>query len=164
MLVNDLKAENSTKRMIDILLNQQNNPLLKYILSEFQMTIKKLPHNENSKDDINISTLPPNHLFPFNIIKFENNNNNKNNYKFDTYKDINEINHNRKIEKIKNKFNDFQEIINKKPKNNNNINIEPKKNGINCLNYNNNPNKNVYTNLCPPNNLENGLFLLKNNL
>ena len=53
MLVNDLKAENSTKRMIDILLNQQNNPLLKYILSEFQMTIKKLPHNENSKDDIN---------------------------------------------------------------------------------------------------------------
>ena len=161
MLIDDLKTENTTKRMIDILLNQQNNPELKNILSKLQMTIKNLPNNENSKDDINISTLPANHLFPFNIIKFEKNNIIKNNYKFDICKDINEINHNRKIEKLKNKFNDFQDIINKKPKNNNNINIKTKTIGINNLNYNKNPNMDVYSNLCPPNNLENGLFFIE---
>ena len=161
MLIDDLKTENTTKRMIDILLNQQNNPELKNILSKLQMTIKNLPNNENSKDDINISTLPANHLFPFNIIKFEKNNIIKNNYKFDICKDINEINHNRKIEKLKNKFNDFQDIMNKKPKNNNNINIKTKTIGINNLNYNKNPNMDVYSNLCPPNNLENGLFFIE---
>ena len=161
MLVDDLKTENTTKRMIDILLNQQNNPELKNILSKLQMTIKNLTNNENSKDDINISTLPANHLFPFNIIKFEKSNIIKNKYKSDLYKDINEINHNRKIEKLKNKFNDFQDIINKKPKNNNNINIKTKTIEINNLNYNKNPNMDVYSNLFPPNNLENGLFFIE---
>ena len=163
MLVNDLKTENSAKRMINILLNEQNNPELKNILFGLQMTIKKLPQNENSKEDSRISTLPANYLSPFEIIKFEKNKSMKNFCKLDANKNISEVNRNRKIEKLKSKFNDFQEIMNKKPKNKNKFNLEQKNNkGMNYL-----INKKIskeFTNLYPANNPEDGLFLIDSNL
>lgn len=161
MLVNDLKTENSAKRMINILLNEQNNPELKNILFGLQMTIKKLPQNENSKEDSRISTLPANYLSPFEIFKFEKNKSMKNFCKLDVNKNISEVNRNRKIEKLKSKFNDFQEIMNKKPKNKNKFNLEQKNNkGMNYL-----INKKIskeFTNLYPANNPEDGLFLIDN--
>ncbi len=150
MLEKNLKNENSSQRMINALLKEENNSEVKKILSELQMTIKKLPRNEDCKEDNSISTLPPNNLFPFDVYKlqkinrknkFKNNNNNYN---------PREINNNRKIEKIKAKLNDFQEIMNKKPKSKNMFNAEPKDIKEKFL-IRHNSRKN-YTNLCPVNN------------
>ena len=160
ILEENLKNENSSKRMLNILLKQQNNPELQNILSELQTTIKKLPRNEDSKEDNSISTLPANHLFPFDIYKFEKTNIKRNN-KFKPYNyNIREINNNRKIEKFKSKFNEYQEIINKKPKSKNTFNVEPKEKKENNLFYYNN--KKNYTNLCPANNIGKDLFYLEN--
>ena len=161
LLEENIKTESSTKKMIDILLNQQNNPELKNILSELQITIKKLPRNEDKKEDNSITTQPANYFFPFGITKIERINGLKNNSNFDVSDDITKINRNRKIEKLKSKLNEFQEIMNKKPRNKNYLNVEPKNNtNFNYLNFI--KNKKVYTNLCPANNLENDLFYLEN--
>ena len=159
MLEENLKTENSTKRMIDNFLKQQNNPELKNILSELQMTIKKLPHSENTKENNSISTLPANYLFPFNMLKFQRIQNFKNNNNSNIKNNISEINQNKKIEKLKAKFKDFHEIINRKPKNKKYINAETNDKGITSLNNYNK--QKVYSNLFPANNLENGLFVLE---
>ncbi len=151
ILIDDLKTDISTKRMIDILLKQQNNKELKNILSELQITINKLPDNKKNKED-KLSTLPANYLFPYNsnIINYKKNN--IKNMKFDVNKDISEINRNRKIEKLKDRFNDFQQIINKKYKN---------KNCTNEININYNENQKVFNNLYPANNVHNDLFIIE---
>lgn len=150
ILIDDLKTDISTKRMIDILLKQQNNKELKNILSELQITINKLPDNKKNKED-KLSTLPANYLFPYNsnIINYKKNN--IKNMKFDVNKDISEINRNRKIEKLKDRFNDFQQIINKKYKN---------KNCTNEININYNENQKVFNDLYPANNVHNDLFII----
>lgn len=157
MLEKNLKNENSSQRMINVLLNKENKPEIKNILSELQMTIKKLPHNEDCKEDTNISTLPPNHLFPFDLYKLQKNNRN-NKFKINNF-NIREINNNRKIEKIKSKLNDFQDIINKKPKSKNTLNVEPKDIKEKYLIRHNN--RKNYTNLCPANNVGQDLFYLE---
>ena len=72
LLEENLKTESNTKKMIDILLSQQNNPELKNILTELQMTIKKLQKNEDKKEDISLTTQPVNYFFPFDIARIEN--------------------------------------------------------------------------------------------
>ena len=159
LLEENLKTESNTKKMIDILLSQQNNPELKNILTELQMTIKKLQKDEDKNGDISLTTQPVNYFFPFGITIIENIKNLKNNSKFDACDDISQINRNRKIEKLKSKLNEFQEIINKTPKIKNYLNIQPK--NINLNNFDYDKNQKVYTNLCPVNNFENGLFSLE---
>ena len=125
------------------------------------MTMKKLTQNENSKEDCRISTLPANYLSPFDINKFDKSKTKKNKYNFDVNKNISEVNRNRKIEKLRSQLNDFQEIMNKKPKNKNKVNNEPKNNKgmINLINI---KIPKVSINLYPVNRLEDGLFLIEN--
>ena len=160
LLEENLKNENSTKRMINLLLSQQDNPELKNILSELQMTIKKLPRNEDSKENYSISTLPANYLFPFDMFNFEKIKNLKCNSKFNLKDNSGGLNNVRKIEKLKSKFNDFQEIINKKSKIKNSYNVEPKGKGFKNFDYY--KSQKIYTNLCPVNFVENEIYSLDN--
>ena len=153
-LINDLRTDQSARRMIDILEKQQNSEELKNILSELQLTMNKLQDNKNSEENSFLSTLPANYLSPFssNVFGYQNNcAKKKNKYKFDVNMDISEINRNRKIEKLKDKFNDFQQIINKKPKNKI---ISNEKNS-------NNSSQKVFNSLYPANNFQNDLFIFE---
>ena len=157
-LEENIKNENSSQRMISSLLNQENKPEIKNILSQLQKTIKKLPRNEDCKEDNSISTLPPNHLFPFDVYKLQKNNRSN---KFKANNNILDMTNNRKIEKIKSKLNDFQEIMNKRPKSKNIYNVEPKDlKEKKILMRNNNRKKSI--NLFPANNCGFDLFCLEN--
>ena len=120
-----IKNENSTKRMIKTLLNKQNNPELKEILSNLQTTIDKFSKNEERKENNHLSTLPANYFSPFEMFNFESNNynnkklifrynmnNNNYNYKRKNY-------NNKKMEKYQSTFNDFKKILNGKNRNKN---------------------------------------------
>jgi hypothetical protein len=150
-----IKNENSTKRMINTLLNKQKSPELKEILSNLQITMGKFPKNEERKDNNYLSTLPANYLSPFDTFKFEDNNyknkklifeyNVNNNYKSET------TNYNqKKLEKFKSTFNDFKKIINGKNKN--------KTRNDSKYSY---QTKIIYSNLSPANDLVNDIFILE---
>jgi len=160
ILEENLRNENSTKRKINVLLNEQSNPELKNILSELQMTMKRLPCNEDSKENnISISTQPANYLFPLDMykIKYEKIQNLKSNNAmlFKGKSNFREAKKKKSMDKIISKFNDFQEIINKKAKVKHSFNIEPK-NLTKDFNYY--KSRKVYTNLCPVNSVENGIY------
>ena len=160
ILEENLRNENSTKRKINVLLNEQSNPELKNILSELQMTMKRLPCKEDSKENnINISTQPANYLFPLDIykIKFEKIQNLKSNNTmlFKGRNNIREAKQKKSMDKIISKFNDFQEIINRKAKVKHSVNIEPKDMSKDFNYY---KSRKVYTNLCPVNSVENGIY------
>ena len=160
ILEENLRNENSTKRKINVLLNEQSNPELKNILSELQMTMKRLPCNEDSKENnISISTQPANYLFPLDMykIKYEKIQNLKSNNAmlFKGKSNFREAKQKKSMDKIISKFNDFQEIINKKAKVKHSFNIEPK-NMTKDFNYY--KSRKVYTNLCPVNSVENGIY------
>jgi len=160
ILEENLRNENSTKRKINVLLNEQSNPELKNILSELQMTMKRLPCNEDSKENnISISTQPANYLFPLDMykIKYEKIQNLKSNNAmlFKGKSNFREAKQKKSMDKIISKFNDFQEIINKKAKVKHSFNIEPK-NLTKDFNYY--KSRKVYTNLCPVNSVENGIY------
>ena len=149
-----IKNENSTKRMINTLLNKQKSPELKEILSNLQITMGKFPKNEERKDNNYLSTLPANYLSPFDTFKFEENNyknkklifeyNVNNNYKTET------TNYNqKKLEKFKSTFNDFKKIINGKNKS--------KTRNDSKYSY---QTKIIYSNLSPANDLVNDIFIL----
>jgi len=160
ILEENLRNENSTKRKINILLNEQSNPELKNILSELQMTMKRLPCNEDSKENnINISTQPANYLFPLDMykIKFEKIQNLKSNNTmlFKGRNNVREAKQKKSMDRIISKFNDFQEIINRKAKVKHSVNIEPKDMSKDFNYY---KSRKVYTNLCPVNSVENGIY------
>jgi hypothetical protein len=160
ILEENLRNENSTKRKINVLLNEQSNPELKNILSELQMTMKRLPCNEDSKENnISISTQPANYLFPLDMykIKYEKIQNLKSNNTmlFKGRNNIRETNQKKSMDKIISKFNDFQEIINRKAKVKHSFNIEPKDMPKDFNYY---KSRKVYTNLCPVNSVENGIY------
>ena len=142
-----LKNETITKRMINTLLKEQDNPELINILSELQMTIKKLPKNENMKENNNVSTLPANYLFPFQT--------------FQITKNYGRKNKNTKAQQIKSRLKDFQEIINKTNKNKNYFNIAPKNKGFKSFYYYYKSRK-TFAKLCPVNYVEDSIFNLEN--
>ena len=160
ILEENLRNENSTKRKINVLLNEQSNPELKNILSELQMTMKRLPCNEDSKENnISISTQPANYLFPLDMykIKYEKIQNLKSNNAmlFKGKSNVREAKQKKSMDKIISKFNDFQEIINRKAKVKHSFNIEPKDKSKDFNYY---KSRKVYTNLCPVNSVENGIY------
>ena len=157
ILEEKLKNENITKRKINTLLKEQDNPELINILSELQMTIKKLPKNGSIKEIKSISTLPANYLFPFDM--YEQMKNIKSNSYFKITKNFDEKNKFTKAQKIKSKLKDFQEIINKTNKNKNYFNIAPKNKGFTGF-YD--KSRKSFANLCPVNYFENSIFNLDN--
>ena len=157
ILEEKLKNENITKRKINTLLKEQDNPELINILSELQMTIKNLPKNGSIKEIKSISTLPANYLFPFDM--YEQMKNIKSNSYFKITKNFEEKNKFTKAQKIKSKLKDFQEIINKTNKNKNYFNIAPKNKGFKGY-YD--KSRKSFANLCPVNYFENSIFNLDN--
>ena len=154
-----LKNENITKRMINTLLKEQDNPELINILSELEMTIKKLPKNENNKENNNASTLPANYIFPFDM--YDQMKNIKPSNYFKITKNYGGKNKNSKVQKIKSRLKDFQEIINKTNKNKKYFNIAPKNKGYKSFYYYYKSRK-TFAKLCPVNSLENSIFNLEN--
>lgn len=152
-----LKNENITKRMINTLLKEQDNPELINILSELQMTIKKLPKNGNIKDNNNISTLPANYLFPFDM--YEQMTNLKNSNYLKITRNFGE-NKKTKAQQIKSKLKDFQEIINRTNKNKNYFNIAPR--NLKFKNFYYCKSRKSFAKLCPVNYFENSIFNLEN--
>ena len=154
-----LKNETITKRMINTLLKEQDNPELINILSELQMTIKKLPKNENMKENNNVSTLPANYLFPFDM--YDQMKNIKCSSYFKITKNYGRKNKNTKAQQIKSRLKDFQEIINKTNKNKNYFNIAPKNKGFKSFYYYYKSRK-TFAKLCPVNYVEDSIFNLEN--
>ena len=157
ILEEKLKNENIIKNKITTLLKEQDNPELINILSELQMTIKKLPKNGNIKENINISTLPANYLFPFDM--YEQMKNIKTSSYFKITKNFGE-NKKTKAQQIKSKLKDFQEIINRTNTNKNYYNIAPRNKKI--KNYYYCKSRKSFANLCPVNYFENSIFNLEN--
>ena len=154
-----LKNETITKRMINTLLKEQDNPELINILSELQMTIKKLPKNENMKENNNVSTLPANYLFPFDM--YDQMKNIKCSSYFKITKNYGGKNKNTKAQQIKSRLKDFQEIIIKTNKNKNYFNIAPKNKGFKSFYYYYKSRK-TFAKLCPVNYVEDSIFNLEN--
>ena len=154
-----LKNETITKRMINTLLKEQDNPELINILSELQMTIKKLPKNENMKENNNVSTLPANYLFPFDM--YDQMKNIKCSSYFKITKNYGRKNKNTKAQQIKSRLKDFQEIINKTNKNKNYFNIAPKNKGFKSF-YCYYKSRKTFAKLCPVNYVEDSIFNLEN--
>ena len=152
-----IKNENSSKRNINILLNKENAPELKEILSNLQLTINKFPKNEEKKENNYLSTLPANYLSPFETFylddsKYSNKILNLK-YKINNYNlkyDIGQTYDFKKFEKFNSTFNDFNNIINGK--------IRTKTKNINKY-MGQTPM--LYSNLYPVNNLENDAFILE---
>ena len=157
ILEKKLKNENITKRKINTLIKEQDNPELINILSELQMTIKKLPKNESIKENKSISTLPANYLFPLDM--HEQMKNIKISSYFKISKNFGEKNKYTKSQQIKSKLKDFQKIINKTNKNKNYFNIMPKNKRCKGYYY---KSRKSFSNLCPVNILENSIFNLEN--
>ena len=157
ILEKKLKNENITKRKINTLIKEQDNPELINILSELQMTIKKLPKNESIKENKSISTLPANYLFPLDM--HEQMKNIKISSYFKISKNFGEKNKYTKSQQIKSKLKDFQKIINKTNKNKNYFNIVPKNKRCKGYYY---KSRKSFANLCPVNILENSIFNLEN--
>jgi len=157
ILEEKLKNENIIKSKITTLLKEQDNPELINILSELQMTIKKLPKNGNIKENISISTLPANYLFPFDM--YEQMKNIKSSSYFKITKNFGE-NKKTKAQQIKSKLKDFQEIINRTNTNKNYYNIAPRNKKI--KNYYYCKSRKSFANLCPVNYFENSIFNLEN--
>ena len=158
ILEEKLKNESITKTMINNLLKDQDNPELINILSELQMTIKKLPKNENTKNNNNISTLPANYLFPFDM--YDQMKNIKSSSYFKKTKNFVGKNKNTKAQQIKSKLKDFQEIINKTNKNKNYFNMATKNKRNKSFYYY--KSRKTFANLYPVNYLENSIFNLEN--
>ena len=154
-----LKNESITKTMINTLLKEQDNPELINILSELQMTIKKLPKNRNTKKNNNISTLPANYLFPFDMYDQMKNIKKSSSY-FKIGKNFGGKNKNTKAQQIKSKLKDFQEIINKTNKNKKYFNMATKNKGYKSFYYY--KSRKTFANLYPVNYLENSIFNLEN--
>ena len=152
-----IQNENSSKRMINILLNKEKDPELKEILSNLQITMNNFPKNEEKKENNYLSTLPANNLSPFETFNFDNGKYNKRlnlKYKINNYNlkyNIRETYNFKKFEKFNSTFNDFKNIINGKITN-------KKRNGQKYINQTGI----IYSNLYPVNNLENDVFILEN--
>ena len=152
-----IQNENSSKRMINILLNKEKDPELKEILSNLQITMNNFPKNEEKKENNYLSTLPANNLSPFETFNFDNGKYNKRlnlKYKLNNYNlkyNIRETYNFKKFEKFNSTFNDFKNIINGKITN-------KKRNGQKYINQTGI----IYSNLYPVNNLENDVFILEN--
>ena len=152
-----IQNENSSKRMINILLNKEKDPELKEILSNLQITMNNFPKNEEKKENNYLSTLPANNLSPFETFNFDNGKHNKRlnlKYKINNYNlkyNIRETYNFKKFEKFNSTFNDFKNIINGKITN-------KKRNGQKYINQTGI----IYSNLYPVNNLENDVFILEN--
>ena len=157
ILEEKLKNENIIKSKITTLLKEQDNPELINILSELQTTIKKLPKNGNIKENISISTLPANYIFPFDM--YEQMKNIKSSSYFKITKNFGE-NKKTKAQQIKSKLKDFQEIINRTNTNKNYYNIAPRNKKI--KNYYYCKSRKSFANLCPVNYFENSIFNLEN--
>ena len=153
-----IQNENSSKRMINILLNKEKDPELKEILSNLQITMNNFPKNEEKKENNYLSTLPANYLSPFETFylddsKYSNKILNLK-YKINNYNlkyDISQTYDFKKFEKFNSTFNDFNNIINGK--------IRTKTKNINKY-MGQTPM--LYSNLYPVNNLENDVFILEN--
>ena len=151
-----IQNENSSKRMINILLNKEKDPELKEILSNLQITMNNFPKNEEKKENNYLSTLPANNLSPFETFNFDNGKYNKRlnlKYKINNYNlkyNIRETYNFKKFEKFNSTFNDFKNIINGKITN-------KKRNGQKYINQTGI----IYSNLYPVNNLENDVFILE---
>ena len=158
-LEDKIKNENSTKRMINSLLNQQSNPELKEILTGLQITINKFSNNEGRKDNNRLSTLPANYLCPFNTFVFDNNSKLKKNFNFiDRNYNTQQKYYNKKKEKFKSTFNDFKKIINEKKTSKNNFKKIKNNNYFQKKYF---QTKIVYSNLCPVNSFKDDLFILE---
>ena len=162
ILEEKIKNENSTKRMINNLLNEQKNPEFKEILSNLKNTMNKFPKYEERKDNNYLSTLPANYLSEFDTFSLDNN-------KYTTKKIYLKYNskcsiyntkfmNNKKFEKFKSTFDNFKSIINGKNNKKNLFNI-----GRNDNNYSFN-NKIIYSSLCPVNDLVNNFNILESKL
>ena len=149
-----IRNENSTKRKINNLLNKQNNPELKEILSNLQTTMNKFPKNEENKNNY-LSTLPANYFSPFDTLQIEKNNYNSKNlnlkYEINSYHyNSKNSHHNKKMEKFKSAFEDFKKIINE-----NNI-----RKNINNMKYSYQT-RVIYSILSPVNHLDDNIFTLE---
>ena len=81
-----IKNENSSKRMINNLLNKKINPEFKEILSNLKTAMNKFPKYEERKDNNNyLSTLPANYLSPFDTFNYEKNNKRISNLKLNIF-------------------------------------------------------------------------------
>ena len=162
ILEEKIKNENSTKRMINNLLNEQKNPEFKEILSNLKNTMNKFPKYEERKDNNYLSTLPANYLSEFDTFSLDNNKytSKKINLKYNSKCSIYNTNfmNNKKFEKFKSTFDNFKSIINGKNNKKNLLNI-----GRNDNNYSFN-NKIIYSSLCPVNDLVNNFNILESKL
>ena len=154
-----IKNENSSKRMINNLLNKKINPEFKEILSNLKTAMNKFPKYEERKDNNNyLSTLPANYLSPFDTFNYEKNNKRISNLKLNIFNNnyySEGINYNnKKNEKFQSAFDNFKKIINEKNISKNIINKG--RNGDKYISKT----RIIYSNLCPVNNLENDLFIL----
>ena len=162
ILEEKIKNENSTKRMINNLLNEQKNPEFKEILSNLKNTMNKFPKYEERKDNNYLSTLPANYLSEFDTFSLDNNKytSKKINLKYNSKCSIynTKFMNNKKFEKFKSTFDNFKSIINGKNNKKNLLNI-----GRNDNNYSFN-NKIIYSSLCPVNDLVNNFNILESKL
>ena len=162
ILEEKIKNENSTKRMINNLLNEQKNPEFKEILSNLKNTMNKFPKYEERKDNNYLSTLPANYLSEFDTFSLDNNKytSKKINFKYNSKCSIynTKFMNNKKFEKFKSTFDNFKSIINGKNNKKNLLNI-----GRNDNNYSFN-NKIIYSSLCPVNDLVNNFNILESKL
>ena len=162
ILEEKIKNENSTKRMINNLLNEQKNPEFKEILSNLKNTMNKFPKYEERKDNNYLSTLPANYLSEFDTFSLDNNKytTKKINLKYNSKCSIynTKFMNNKKFEKFKSTFDNFKSIINGKNNKKNLLNI-----GRNDNNYSFN-NKIIYSSLCPVNDLVNNFNILESKL
>ena len=143
--------KSSTKRKIKNLINKQNNPELKEILSNLEIIMNKFPKNEERKENY-LSTLPANNFSPIDTFIFEdiNYNHKKLNLKYNinNYK-YKKSNDNKKMEKFRSTLNDFNKIINGKNK------IQNKND--NKYSYQ----SRISSNLYPVNNVKDNIFTLE---
>ena len=153
-----VQNENTTKRKINVLLNQQNNSDLKNILCELQTTIRKLPNEKEKKDKNLLTTLPANNLSPFELINISKDSNPKVNSKMKKMKYIKgELNNQRNIENFRSKLNDVKGIINGKNK----INFDIKGQKLNSLNRGGGGSIRMFSSLSPVNYFSSGLYSIE---
>ena len=156
-----IKNENSTKRRINNLLNEQKNPEFKEILSNLKNAMNKFPKYEERKDNNYLSTLPANYLSEFDVISLDNNKytSKKINLKFNSKMSINNTKfmNNKKFEKFKSTLDDFNTILNENNKNKKSL--FNRRRSENNYSFNN---KIIYSNLCPVNDIGKNNFILEN--
>ena len=156
-----IKNENSTKRRINNLLNEQKNPEFKEILSNLKNAMNKFPKYEERKDNNYLSTLPANYLSEFDAISLDNNKytSKKINLKFNSKISINNTKfmNNKKFEKFRTTLDDFNTILNENNKNKKSL--FNRRRSENNYSFNN---KIIYSNLCPVNDLGKNNFILEN--